>query len=78
MPTILRIKGYRFFFFSLDREEPIHVHVEKGEGYAKFWMRPLALARSRGFQKRELHEIRKLIERHGMTIEEKWHEYFGE
>jgi len=78
MPTVLRIKGYRFFFFSLDRDEPIHIHVEKRDGYAKFWIKPLALARSRGFRQNELGDIRKIIERHHALIEEKWHEHFGE
>ncbi len=76
MPTILRIKGYRFFFFSLDRGEPIHVHVEKDDRYAKFWLDPLALARSRGFRQHEIRGIRKLIERHQALIEEKWNEHF--
>jgi hypothetical protein len=30
MPTLLRWKGYRFFFWSGDRGEPSHVHVKKG------------------------------------------------
>jgi hypothetical protein len=57
MPTVLRNKGYRIFFFSLDRGEPAHVHVEKGEKYAKFWLAPLRVARSRGFRDHELNEI---------------------
>ncbi len=44
MPTVLRKKGYRFFFFSSDRREPPHLHVEKGEGNAKFWLDPIVLA----------------------------------
>lgn len=36
MPTILRAEGYRFFFFSLDRNEPPHVHVEYGDKLAKY------------------------------------------
>lgn len=78
MPAIMRIKGYRFFFFSLDREEPMHVHVEKGDCYAKFWMKPLSLTRSRGFRQNELHEIRRLIEQHRFVIEEKWNEHFSD
>jgi hypothetical protein len=38
MPTILRLKGFRFFFYSLDRGEPAHVHVEHGDKVAKFWL----------------------------------------
>ncbi|RKY07496.1 MAG: hypothetical protein DRP65_10380, partial [Planctomycetota bacterium] len=40
MPTVLRIKGYRFFFFSLDSSEKPHIHVEKAGKYAKYWNRP--------------------------------------
>jgi hypothetical protein len=38
-PTVLREKGYRFFFFS--KEEPrCHIHVEARGGEAKFWLEP--------------------------------------
>jgi hypothetical protein len=29
MPTVFRIKGYRFFFISLEGKEPPHIHVEQ-------------------------------------------------
>jgi len=34
MPTILRVDGFKFFFFANDHI-PMHVHVEKGDDYAK-------------------------------------------
>jgi hypothetical protein len=46
MPTLLRIEGFRFFFYSNEQDEPPHVHVEKGDGEAKFWLQPVALAYS--------------------------------
>jgi hypothetical protein len=49
MPTVLRIKGYRFFFFSLEGHEPPHVHIESAERVAKFWLRPVALAKHADF-----------------------------
>ena len=30
MPTVLRIDGYRFFFFS-DEHTPEHIHIEKAD-----------------------------------------------
>jgi len=77
MPTVLRFKGYRFFFFSLEGHEPPHVHVESAERVAKFWLRPVALARWRGFRSHELREIRRLIEENVDLLEERWHEHFG-
>ena len=38
MPTILVIAGWRIFFFSNERQEPIHVHAEKAEMEIKFWI----------------------------------------
>ncbi|MGD9554716.1 MAG: DUF4160 domain-containing protein [Arcobacteraceae bacterium] len=34
MPTVLRVEGFRFFFFS-DEHLPLHIHVEKGDGYIR-------------------------------------------
>lgn len=76
MPTIFRHRGYRFFFFSLEGAEPPHVHVEKAERYAKFWLDGAVLARNRGFRSRELATIRRLVRQNEALIREKWHEHF--
>ncbi len=78
MPTVFpTLGGFRFFFFSVDRGEPMHVHVAKGRAYAKYWMHPLALARSRNLRSHELNAVARLIEEHREEIERKWHEHFG-
>jgi len=77
VPTVLKVKGYRFFFFSLEGNEPAHIHVEKGDGYAKYWLDPIALARSRGFRSRQLREIYGIIEDNRTLFEDKWHEHFS-
>ncbi len=38
MPTILLIMGWRFFFYSNERNEPIHIHCRKGEKESKYWL----------------------------------------
>ena len=77
MPTVLRVAGYRFFFFSNERGEPAHIHVEQAERYAKFWLDPIALAASYGFRSAELTELRILVLEHRVMFQEKWDEYFG-
>lgn len=77
MPTILVIQGYRFFFFSLDRVEPIHIHVEKGDYFAKYWLQPIVLARSKGFRNHELTQIRRIIEQYQQEFIESWYEHFS-
>ena len=75
MPGVLRFKGYRFFFFSGEGQEPTHIHVEQAERYAKFWLKPVSLARSRGFRSGEISEIQKIVETHRSLLEERWHEH---
>ena len=77
MPTILRIGPYRFFFYSSDAGEPIHVHVERDEKVAKFWLAPVSTARDGGFSNREPHEIKQLIGDNEVVLTEAWNEYFG-
>jgi hypothetical protein len=77
MPNVLRVKGYRFFFFSLEGQEPPHVHVEAAEKFAKFWLTPVSLAKSRGFRSSELTEIQRIVEENRDLFEEKWHEHFS-
>jgi len=38
MPEVLRVRGFRFFFFSREGHEPRHIHVEQAERYEKFWL----------------------------------------
>src|SRR5713226_2775973 len=54
MPTVLRISGFRFFFYSLEGSEPPHIHVAHGDSVAKFWLDPVNLAESHGFRAHEL------------------------
>ena len=75
MPTILRFRGFRFFFFSGESQEPPHVHVEQAERYAKWWLRPVSLARSKGFRSGELTQIQRIVEMNRDLFEEKWNEY---
>jgi len=72
MPVILRIRGYRFWFYEADLSEPPHVHVGKAGAEAKFWIDPLALARSRGFRQHELNEIETLVRRFRSQIMDAW------
>ena len=77
MPTILEKNGFRFYFYSADYLEPMHVHVEGGNGDAKFWLKPIHLASSYKLKGTELKRIRTLIEENERLFEEKWNEYFS-
>jgi len=77
MPTVLRIDGYRFYFYSHEPNEPPHVHVDRAEASLKAWLEPVSLARNIGFRGHEINAILALVEGHRDTLLKAWHEYFG-
>ncbi|MCB9202566.1 MAG: DUF4160 domain-containing protein [Flavobacteriales bacterium] len=76
MPTVLRINGYRFFFYT-NEHFPIHIHIEKDTKTAKFNLEPIELIYTRRFKSSEISEIRKLVEENSEYLISKWHEYFN-
>jgi len=77
-PTILIIGSYRFFFYSGDRNEPPHVHVERDKNTAKIWLTPIRLQSNKGFRPAEIQDILRIIENHQEKLLEHWHEYFSD
>ena len=77
MPTVLRIQGFRMYFWSREPNEPPHVHVDRAGASAKVWLQPIALASNAGYQARELGVILTLIREHQPELLEAWHEFFG-
>jgi uncharacterized protein DUF4160 len=77
LPTVLRSGPYRFFFYSADRDEPPHVHVERDDFEAKFWLDPVRLERNHGFGRTELHRLQSLVEVNAALLLRGWREYFG-
>ena len=77
MPALLRVGGYRFFFYSLEDREPPHIHVAHAGRYAKFWLNPVTLASNRGFRSHELTVIRQLVLENRDVFLEKWNAYFS-
>lgn len=78
MPTVLLINGFRFFFFSGDGGEPIHVHVKKGDGDGKIWLEPdIKIAYLVEFNRQEEKQIIEIAEQHQRMIKDKWNEFFG-
>lgn len=78
MPTVARIDGHRFFFFSNEGTEAPHIHVETAEKYAKFWLQDCNLAYSSGYNGKELTRLRKVVLDNRDSFLEAWHEYFDD
>ena len=76
MPTVSRIKGYRFFFCAGDSSGPPHLHIERDNDTVKVWLAPVRLQRSRGFTRKEINSILKIIRENKILVSGKWNEYF--
>ena len=77
MPTALRIGPYRLFFYAGDRDEPQHIHAERNDKTAKFWLDPVRMQSSGGFSRAELGRIQKIIQEKHTKLVEAWNGYFS-
>lgn len=77
MPTVLRIGPYRIYFYSHDGPEPPHVHVDRDNLSAKFWLDHVKLAHNFGFNANELRRVQSLVKEHQTELLEAWYGYFG-
>lgn len=78
MPTVLRIGPYRFYFYSHELVgEPAHIHVDRDDRSAKFWLEPVSLARNLGFTASESRRVERLVADNRIGRVERWYEEYG-
>ena len=78
MPTVLRIGGFRFHFYSHEPGEPPHIHIEYGGAECKIWLQPVSVARNRGFTASDLGRALTLVRENRNLLLEAWYGYFGD
>jgi hypothetical protein len=76
VPTVLRINGYRFSFYSGDRPEPPHLHIDKAGSTAKIWLEPVKVEYNEGFSAAQMRFILKTINENYTYIIDRWKTYF--
>ena len=76
MPTILFVMGWRFFFYSSEGNEPIHVHCRKGDMECKYWLDvenfTLEEAYSYNMSNKDKRNVKKIIFEYFEFIESEW------
>jgi hypothetical protein len=77
MPTVLKSGPYRFYFYSHEPNEPPHVHVDRDDLSAKFWLDSVELARNFGFSAHEVNTVQSLVATNQKDLLEAWNGYFG-
>jgi hypothetical protein len=80
MPTILFIYGWKFYFYSNESLEPIHIHTQKGNSEAKFWLLideiEVIEAFSYNFTVADKRAVKKIIYQHFDIIVDAWFNHF--
>jgi hypothetical protein len=80
MPVVFRSRGFKFFFYSNEGtpREPMHIHVERDEVEAKFWLFPeVRVAYNEGYDARTLRKLIVIVQANKGRIERAWNEFFG-
>jgi hypothetical protein len=75
MPTVLRILGFRFHFYSDEGDEPPHIHADAGDSECKFWLMPVALARNRGMSAVNIRKVERLVYENQAFFLEKYDDF---
>ena len=77
MPTVFTVQGFRFFFYSNENNEPMHVHVEKGNATGKIWLETeIKVVYMYGFSSGEERQIMQIVANKIQIVKQKWNEYF--
>ena len=53
------------------------MHVERGGGVVKYWLKPVTMAYYRNLTFMELRRSMRLVEEHRDYLLERWDDYFG-
>ena len=78
MPTALYTGPYRFYFYSYDCDERRHMHIDRENMSAKFWIDPdVSLATNYGFSRKELREIEKITSESLEKLKYEWDKFCG-
>ena len=75
MPTFLRIRGYRFYAYALEGNEPAHVHIDRGSGSMKVWLGDLSVASSQGLKPAEIRAALQITRAHRAILLKAWHDW---
>ena len=75
MPTLLNKYGFKFFFYA-NEHEPKHIHVMKGEGFAKIELKDLRVVQNY-LKPKDLKTALEIIKEHKMEFERRWDEWFN-
>ena len=83
LPSIFTVSGYKVYFWSNENNEPIHVHVSKGQpsiNGTKIWLTSkggcILASNGSNIPKKELNELMEIISVQFFIICDAWKKHF--
>ena len=83
MPNLFTVSGYKVFFWSNEKNEPIHVHISKGRpspNSTKIWLTRaggcIVANNKSGIPQKELDELLEFISAQFFLICSEWKRFF--
>lgn len=71
--------GWRFFFYSNEKNEPIHIHCRNAEKECKYWLDidifDLKEAYSYNMNNKDKREVKKIVFEYFEFIEREWNKF---
>jgi len=74
VPTLLNQNGFKFFFYA-NEHEPMHIHVMKGDGFAKISLEDMRVVYN-AMKESELKKAMEIAKEHRELFIRRWHEWF--
>ena len=77
MHTLLKVDGFKFYFWTQESFEPAHFHVSKGGASAKWWLDPLREAWAKGLSDEDKARIAELAAANAGSWLGEWRRVMG-
>jgi len=74
LPTLLKRDGFKFFFYA-NEHEPKHIHVLKGDDFAKIELTTLKVTKSY-MKMKDLKRALEIVKEYQKEFERRWDEWF--
>lgn len=75
MPTVFTKEGFRFHFYSNERNEPPHIHITGKGGEMKVWLPSLAVESSFGLSPPEQRRAMQIVKANVPLLMGCWNEF---
>jgi Domain of unknown function (DUF4160) len=76
-PVVMRSGPYRLYFYSHEPNEPPHIHVDRDDLSAKFWLEPVSLGTIWASTLANCGPFEEIVTENRQVLRKVWRDHFG-